>query len=232
MKNIENLDWNEIREDLNTHGYSLFENLLTANECENLTSLYSQDDQFRKTINMARYRFGSGEYKYLNYPLPSIIQTLREELYRRLAPIANQWMGALRTGINYPDKHIQFIEQCHLNERQRPTPLMLKYVKGDYNTLHQDLYGEVYFPLQAIISLSRLNQDYSGGQLVLTEQVPRAQSKAVVVSPNQGDIVILTTQFRPQKGARGYYRVNMRHGVSEVTNGVRQTLGIIFHDSK
>jgi len=232
MKNLETIPWKETIEILNTKGHSLIKNALTKSECEELIATYDQSQLFRKTIQMARYRFGSGEYKYFNYPLPPLLESLRSEIYQQLMPVANQWMNLLKTGINYPAKHSEFIDQCNAADQLRPTPLILRYGVGDFNTLHQDLYGEIYFPFQAILFLNKKEVDYSGGELVLTEQVPRAQSKATVISPDQGDMVVLTTQLRPKKGTKGYYRINMRHGVSEVTSGKRHTVGIIFHDAK
>ena len=228
--NLNTINGEQLSNDLNQKGFSLLKQMLSPEECKQLIKTYEEGD-FRKTINMARYRFGSGEYKYYNYPLPAQLDQLRGELYAYLAPIANHWMNALKVGYQYPSGHREFLDQCHLAGQIRPTPLILKYGPGDYNTLHQDLYGEVYFPLQAILFLNEPGNDYEGGELVLTEQVPRAQSKAMVIRPNQGDIAIITTQFRPEKGSRGYYRKNMRHGVSEVTSGSRHTIGIIFHDA-
>jgi hypothetical protein len=181
---------------------------------------------------MERYRFGLGEYKYLQYPLPSIIQTLRKYLYEQLYIVANKWNDVLDMGIRYPSTHHEFLNNCHSNKQSLATPLILKYGEGGHNTLHQDLYGDIFFPLQAVAFLNQPDQDYTGGEFVMTEQVPRAQSKAIVLQPSQGDMLIFTTQFRPKKGVRGYYRVHMKHGVSAVHNGNRHTLGIIFHDAK
>lgn len=180
---------------------------------------------------MKRYRFGEGEYKYFNYPLPSLIQTLREQFYRPLSGIANEWMEKLSISKQFPETHAELIIQCQLQAQKRPTPLILHYTAGGFNTLHQDLYGEVYFPFQIVFVLTQHGHDHEGGELVLVEQVPRAQSKAEVIKPNQGDALIFTTNFRPVKGARGYYRANMKHGVSEVKSGERFALGIIFHDA-
>lgn len=220
-----------IIDDLNTQGFSIVPSVLGKSECQSLMGHYGQSDLYRTVINMQRYRFGRGEYKYFKYPLPDIIQNLRQELYRPLATVANEWMKVLKINTSFPESHDAFIDACRAKNQLRPTPLILKYESGDYNTLHQDLYGEVYFPFQVIFILTQQGRDHEGGELVLTEQVPRAQSKAMVLKPNQGDAVIITTNFRPVLGTKGYYRANMRHGVSEVTSGRRFTLGIVFHDA-
>ena len=180
---------------------------------------------------MERYRFGLGEYKYFDYPLPSIIQTLREEIYPKLAPIANLWMKVLKVEKRFPDSFDELQAQCHANNQLKPTPLILKYGKGGFNTLHQDLYGDVYFPLQTVFFLNEPDTDFTGGEFVMTQQTPRAQSKAIVLKPKKGEMLIFTTNFRPVKGKRGYYRVNMKHGVSELYSGERHTMGVIFHDA-
>jgi hypothetical protein len=180
---------------------------------------------------MKRYRFGKGEYKYFRYPLPPAIHVLREELYKPLSKIANDWMQKLYIDVQYPEQHIDLIEKCREKNQHRPTPLILHYKVGGFNTLHQDLYGEIYFPFQVVLVLTQHGRDHEGGEFVLTEQVPRAQSKAEVIMPNQGDAVIFTTNFRPVKGSRGHYRANMKHGVSEIKWGERFALGIIFHDA-
>jgi uncharacterized protein len=181
---------------------------------------------------MARYQFGLGEYKYFNYPLPNLVQQLRTEVYPHLAKVADHWMNVLNINNLFPKKHEELIEICHQNKQKKPTPLILKYGEGGYNTLHQDLYGDVWFPFQMVIFLNEPDRDFTGGEFVLIEQRPRMQSVAEVLSPKQGDILIFTTNFRPVKGTKGYYRTNMRHGVSKVRSGVRHTLGIIFHDAK
>lgn len=181
---------------------------------------------------MKRYRFGEGEYKYFQYPLPPPIQNLREELYTPLSTLANEWMKLLDIDKQFPTTHAALIEQCHQHHQTRPTPLILRYTSGGFNTLHQDLYGDVYFPFQAVIVLTQKDVDHEGGELVLTEQVPRAQSKVEVIAPHQGDVLIFTTNFRPVKGSRGYYRATIKHGVSKVKSGERYALGIIFHDAK
>lgn len=222
--------WQTIATQLNSSGYALVPGLLNKKECDDLISMYNQDGLYRKIINMQRYRFGKGEYKYFAYPLPELILNLRQQLYPRLAEIANEWMQKLNIASKYPPDHQSFILKCNEQGQHRPTPLILKYEAGCFNTLHQDLYGNVYFPFQVILMLSS-ETGYTGGELVLTEQIPRAQSKATVLTPKQGDVVIITTNFRPVQGSRGYYRANMKHGVSEIKSGIRYTLGIVFHDA-
>lgn len=228
---IEHLDWDSIGESLHNKGYGLISSLLADAEVESLKKLYNKPEGYRKTVVMERYRFGLGEYKYFDYPLPEIIQTLRTELYPHLAPIANLWMKALRVNTGFPQTHQQLLEECWKNHQTKPTPLILKYGAGGFNTLHQDLYGEVYFPMQAVLFLSEPTVDYTGGEFVLTQQTPRTQSKAIVLQPKKGDVLLFTTNFRPVQGKNGYYRVNMKHGVSELYWGERYTLGIIFHDA-
>jgi uncharacterized protein len=228
---IEQPDWNEISGRLNDNGYALVSNVLSDIECNSLVYQYDNKELYRKTINMERYRFGQGEYKYFNYPLPGIIQQVRQRIYPYLAPVANNWMKVLNIDKHFPANLDELLEQCHANQQTRPTPLILKYSKGGYNTLHQDLYGEIYFPMQLVLFLNEPDADYEGGEFVLIEQRPRAQSKAIVLKPIMGDMLVFTTNFRPVKGSKGYYRVNMKHGVSEVTSGSRHTLGIIFHDA-
>ena len=216
---------------MNDKGFSIVSNLLTANQCEELKINYNRPDLYRKTVTMERYRFGLGEYKYYNYPLPGLIQTLRENIYTGLAPIANNWMKDLNIDTVFPDSFQQLQALCHANNQLKATPLILKYGPGGHNTLHQDLYGDIYFPMQTVLFLTEPGKDYTGGEFVLTQQTPRAQSKAIVLSPKKGDMLIFTTNFRPVKGSKGYYRVNMKHGVSEVHSGERYTTGIIFHDA-
>jgi hypothetical protein len=231
MKNIESMDWNSIYQSLNEKGYASIKSVLSKEECEHLSGMYPDNHLYRNVINMQRYRFGKGEYKYFNYPLPPALQVLREELYQPLSIIANEWMQKLSLNTIYPKKHHQLIDTCKSHQQTRPTPLILRYEAGGYNTLHQDLYGEVYFPFQVVLALTQHGLDFEGGEFVLTEQIPRAQSKADVLTPDQGDAIIFTTNFRPVKGTKGYYRANMRHGISEVKSGVRYALGIIFHDA-
>jgi uncharacterized protein len=230
MKELKLPDWTAISENLNEKGYSKISAVLSEQECDQLSSLYN-DSIYRNVISMERYRFGKGEYKYFNYPLPDIIQHLRNEMYQPLSIVANEWMSQLGIDIRYPDKHHELINLCNTRKQTRPTPLILRYEQGGYNTLHQDLYGEIYFPFQVVFVLSEPEKDFEGGEFVLTEQVPRAQSKARVLKLKKGDALIFTTNFRPVKGARGYYRTIMKHGISEVTSGTRYALGIIFHDA-
>ena len=224
-------NWQDVTESMNGKGYALIPKILTDDQCEELIQAYDNESLYRKTVVMERYRFGLGEYKYFDYPLPKIIQTLRETMYPKLSPIANLWMKVLKIEKLFPSTLEELQLLCHQNNQLKPTPLILKYGKGGFNTLHQDLYGEVYFPMQAVLFLNDPDKDFTGGEFVLTQQVPRAQSKAIVLKPKKGDMLIFTTNFRPIKGARGYYWANMRHGVSEVATGKRHTLGIIFHDA-
>jgi uncharacterized protein len=216
---------------LSNQGYTLFPSLLSPDLCNYLIESYNDSKLYRKTIDMQRYRFGKGEYKYFQYSLPEVIQKLRTILYPPLSVIANEWASHLNTGISYPDDHDQFLAMCKEKNQTRPTPLILRYERGGYNTLHQDLYGDIYFPFQVVIVLNQNGIDFTGGEFVMTEQIPRAQSKAMVIQPNQGDAVVFTTHSRPIKGTRGYYRGNMKHGISEVRSGERYALGIIFHDA-
>jgi hypothetical protein len=225
------LDWIKITTDLKTAGYSKISNLLTADQCQQLQSHYDDDKLYRSTINMQRYRFGKGEYKYFSYPLPAVIQSLRETMYEPLALIANSWMTDLKIDLAYPQDHKSFISQCHAKGQTRPTPLILKYETGGFNTLHQDLYGEIYFPFQVVIVLTQKGRDHEGGELVFVEQLPRVQSKAEVIMPDQGDAIIFTTNFRPVKGSKGFYRAKMKHGVSPLRSGQRFAVGVIFHDA-
>jgi hypothetical protein len=225
-----NMDWQSVSNHLNSKGVATIENVLSEAECQHLSGLYDDQYLYRNTIDMQRYRFGKGEYKYFNYPLPPTIQSLREMLYVPLARIANDWMQKLETAVQFPEQHSDFLKECHLKSQCRPTPLILRYETGGFNTLHQDLYGEIYFPFQVVVVLTQAGRDHEGGEFVLTEQVPRAQSKAEVLQPKQGDAVIFTTNFRPVMGSRGYYKAKMKHGVSEVKSGIRYSLGIIFHD--
>ena len=228
---IEALDWTTLSNSMNDSGYALVQNVLTEAECNNLIEQYDNQSLYRKTVVMEQYRFGLGEYKYFNYPLPGMIQFIRETVYPRLAPIANLWMKVLNIDKQFPDTFNELQSLCHRHGQTKPTVLILKYGKGGYNTLHQDLYGEIFFPMQLVLFLNEPGKDYTGGEFVLTEQIPRAQSKAIVLKPKKGDMLLFTTNFRPIKGSKGYYRVNMKHGVSELHEGNRHTLGIIFHDA-
>ncbi|WP_448698683.1 2OG-Fe(II) oxygenase [Mucilaginibacter sp. AW1-3] len=228
---IASLDWEAITATMHEQGYAVIPGLLSDTQCAELQDSYNKPDAYRKTVVMERYRFGLGEYKYFNYPLPDTIQIIRESVYPRLAPIANTWMKVLNIGTRYPDKFEELQAQCHTAGQLKPTPLILKYGPGGFNTLHQDLYGDVDFPIQAVLFLNQTDTDYTGGEFVLVQQTPRAQSKAIVLKPGKGDMLIFTTNFRPVKGSKGYYRVNMKHGVSELHSGERYTLGVIFHDA-
>jgi len=225
------VNWSEATAALHERGYALIPSLLSSNECHELIGLYNQAEHYRKTINMERYRFGQGEYKYFAYPLPPLIQQIREAVYPHLAGVANLWMEVLRQDERFPDNFAALQQKCQGHGQTKPTVLILKYGPGGYNTLHKDLYGEVYFPMQLVMFLNEPGKDYTGGEFVLIQQTPRAQSKAIVLQPKLGDVLIFTTNFRPVKGSKGYYRVNMKHGVSEVHSGERHTLGIIFHDA-
>jgi hypothetical protein len=231
MKNLQNLDWEDATINLNEYGYALLSGVLGTDECRQLIAQYKDDTLYRKTINMERFRFGKGEYKYFSYPLPPMIHSLRETVYPILAPIANSWMKALDDAHVFPLSLSGLHQQCRAHAQDKPTVLILKYGPGGHNTLHQDLYGEVFFPMQMVLFLDQPGRDYTGGEFVLVQQTPRAQSKAMVLIPQQGDMLIFTTNFRPVKGTRGYYKVNMKHGVSPVHEGSRHTLGIIFHDA-
>ncbi|MBO9700137.1 MAG: 2OG-Fe(II) oxygenase [Sporocytophaga sp.] len=228
---LQNIDWPFVADEMNQKGFAIIPKFLMDDECEILKAGYKNPNAYRKTIVMERYRFGLGEYKYFNYPLPNTIQQIRTEVYEQLAPIANMWFKVLAIDKQFPPTHQQLLDQCKVNNQQKATVLILKYGKGGYNTLHQDLYGDVYFPIQTVLFLSEPGKDFTGGEFVLTQQIPRAQSKAIVLNPKKGDMLIFTTNFKPEKGAKGYFRVNMKHGVSEVHSGERYTLGIIFHDA-
>ncbi len=218
--------------DLDEYGGAVLERLLSSEECEAIAGMYPDDAVFRSRVVMARHGFGRGEYKYFRYPLPQIVEDMRTHLYPRLAPIANRWNEALRIDVRYPATHAEFLERCHNAGQRRPTPLLLEYGEGDYNCLHQDLYGEHVFPIQVAILLSEPGRDFAGGDFVLTEQRPRMQSRAEVVPLRQGDAVAFAVHHRPVQGTRGTYRVNLRHGVSRIRHGHRHTLGIIFHDAE
>lgn len=225
-------DWNSVAADLDARGCAVLDALLTPAECRALAALYDEDSRFRSRVIMARHGFGRGEYKYFSYPLPDLIATLRTAFYPRLAPIANGWNERMGIATRYPDRHKDFLTLCHDAGQTRPTPLLLRYDAGDYNCLHQDLYGELAFPLQATILLSQPDEDFTGGEFVLTEQRPRMQSRPEVVPLRQGDAVLFAVHHRPVEGTRGSYRVNLRHGVSRVRSGRRHTIGIIFHDAR
>ncbi len=229
---LASIEWSATSSLLDAQGFAPLPAVLSAAECAELRALYDDDRRFRSRIEMERFRFGVGEYKYFAAPLPLLIQTLRAGLYPPLAPTANRWMASLRAAYRYPDELDTFLTRCHRAGQRRPTPLLLRYGEGGYNCLHQDIYGEVAFPLQVVFALNQRELDYTGGEFLLVEQRPRAQSRGHVIAIEQGAGVVFCTRERPAAGARGPYRVVMRHGVSTVASGVRTTLGIIFHDAK
>jgi hypothetical protein len=229
---VEAVDWASASTHLDGYGWATLGRLLTADECEAIAGLYEDDRRFRSRVVMASHGFGRGEYKYFAYPLPDIVADLRRAIYPNLAPIANRWNESMGIDVRYPDAHADFIARCHKAGQTRPTPLLLQYAAGDYNALHQDLYGEHVFPLQLTILLSEPEQDFTGGEFVLIEQRPRMQSRAEVVPLRRGDAVVFAVHHRPVQGTRGIYRVNLRHGVSRLRSGYRRTVGVIFHDAK
>jgi hypothetical protein len=226
------LDLERAGADLDAQGFTIFERLLGAGECRALVALYGDAERFRKRVVMAQHGFGEGEYQYFANPLPETVAELRSLLYERLAPVANRWSQALGSEVRYPAHLAGYLARCHAAGQKRPTPLMLQYEAGDYNCLHQDLYGEHVFPLQLTVLLSQPGQDFTGGEFVLTEQRPRMQSRAAVVPLARGDAVVFAVRERPVRGRRGFYRVQMRHGVSRLRSGHRHTLGVIFHDAR
>ena len=228
---IAGLDWDGILQEIDQRGWATTGPLLSSEECTSLASSYDDDGLFRSRVVMARHGFGQGEYRYYAYPLPSLIKQLRTMLYERLVPLANQWRSALGIDEPFPLAHSEYLDRCHAAGQSRPTPLILRYGPGDYNCLHQDLYGELNFPLQAAFLLSRPGEEFSGGEFVLTEQRPRMQSRVHVVPLKAGEAVIFAVNHRPVQGSRGTYRVTMRHGVSPLREGRRHTLGIILHDA-
>jgi hypothetical protein len=231
-RRIDELDWANLRTELDARGFALTEPVLTPEECAELADLFDEG-RFRSTIDMARYRFGDGRYRYFDHPLPPSIASVRERFYPHLAEVANAWSAKLGGPPDaFPPTHEALLARCHAAGQERPTPLILRYGPGDWNALHQDLYGEVYFPFQVLTVLSAPGTDFTGGQFVLLEQRPRAQSRAHVIDPAQGAFVIFPTRERPQEGTRGYYRVGLRHGVSTITSGRRTALGVIFHDAR
>ena len=228
---VDGFDWQAAAAELDNYGCAVLPKLLSADECRAIAALYPDESNFRSHIHMARHGFGKGEYRYFKYPLPALIHGLRTELYPRLARLANEWNGRMGIDDRYPDDHASFLRRCHDAGQTRPTPLLLQYVPGDFNCLHQDLYGDLAFPIQVAILLSEPGEDFTGGEFVLTEQRPRMQSRVEVVPLRRGDAVAFAVHHRPVKGSRGNYRVNLRHGVSRVRSGMRRTLGIIFHDA-
>jgi hypothetical protein len=229
---VDAIDWTHVKAELNAHGCAVIEQLLTPQQCADLAALYPDDSRFRSHIVMGRHGFGRGEYKYFSYPLPHIVAELRRALYAPLSRVSDRWNGTMAIDVRYPDTHDDFLKRCHAAGQTRPTPLLLQYGEGDYNCLHQDLYGEHVFPLQVAILLSEPGRDFTGGEFVLTEQRPRMQSRAEVVPLGRGDAVVFAVHHRPVQGTRGFYRVNLRHGVSRIRSGRRFTLGVIFHDAK
>jgi hypothetical protein len=230
-RRVEAIDWSRVSQDLDVQGWAILPKLLDAAECDATAGLYGPGDGFRSQVIMARHGFGRGEYRYFSYPLPPLVQGLRTALYARLAPLANRWHERMGLDVRFPDDHAAFIARCHQAGQSRPTPLLLQYGPEDYNCLHQDLYGEHVFPLQAAVLLSQPGEDFDGGEFVLTEQRPRMQTRAAVVPLRKGDAAVFAVNSRPVQGARGDYRVNLRHGVSRLRSGHRHTLGIIFHDA-
>jgi hypothetical protein len=231
-RRVDDLHWDRLRADLEAVGFAITPELLSASECDELAALFD-GGRFRSTIDMARHRFGDGRYRYFDYPLPDTIAALRTSFYRHLAPVANDWSALLRGGgEQFPLEHDELLDRCHAAGQHRPTPLILRYGTGDWNALHQDLYGEVFFPFQVVTVLSERGIDFEGGEFVLLEQRPRAQSRAHVLTPPRGAFVIFPTRHRPAAGKNGHYRVGLRHGVSTVTEGSRTALGVIFHDAK
>jgi uncharacterized protein len=229
---VDAIDWAQATADLDAQGCAVLKGLLSPEECRAMSALYPDDKNFRSRIVMGRHGFGRGEYKYFSYPLPDLIALLRPALYAQLQGIANRWNETMAIDIRYPASHDAFLKRCHDAGQTRPTPLLLQYEAGDYNCLHQDLYGEHVFPLQVAILLSEPGRDFTGGEFVLTEQRPRMQSRAEVVDLGQGDAVAFAVHHRPVQGTRGFYRVNLRHGVSRLRSGRRHTVGVIFHDAK
>lgn len=232
MSRLAAVDWTAVAGDLDAQGFAVLPGLMTPNECDGIAGLYDQPGGFRSHVVMARHGFGRGEYRYFSYPLPGLVQGLRERMWPYLSPIANRWHEAMGMAARFTETHAAFLDRCHAADQRRPTPLLLRYGPGDYNCLHQDLYGEHVFPLQAAVLLSEPGRDFEGGEFVLTEQRPRMQSRPMVVPLRRGDGVVFAVNQRPVAGTRGSYRVKLRHGVSRIRSGQRHTLGIIFHDAK
>jgi hypothetical protein len=228
---LSTFDWSLAAKDVTEQGFAVLPSLLGAEDCRRIAALYDEPRHFRSHVHMARHNFGKGEYKYFGNPLPSWLADLRTDLYGRLAPIANEWAHRLQIEGELPAAHADYLEQCHAAGQRRPTPLLLRYVAGDYNCLHQDLYGDLWFPLQVIVLLDAPGEDFDGGELLVVEQRPRAQSRGSVAPLRQGDAAVIAVNHRPRLGARGYSRVTLRHGVSTITRGRRHTLGVIFHDA-
>lgn len=231
-RRVDAIDWVAVNGELDVQGCAVLKGLLSPQECLSVAAMYADDSSFRSRVVMGRHGFGRGEYKYFAYPLPDLIAQLRPALYAPLRAVANRWNETMGIEVRYPEQHDAFLKRCHGAGQTRPTPLLLQYEAGDYNCLHQDLYGEHVFPLQVAILLSEPGKDFTGGEFVLTEQRPRMQSRPEVVPLRQGDAVIFAVHHRPVQGTRGFYRVNLRHGVSRIRSGHRHTLGVIFHDAK
>lgn len=229
---VKAIDWEQVLKELDAQGIAKINQVLSADECKELSSLYHRDDNFRSTVVMQRHGFGRGEYRYFKYPLPGIVARLRTAVYPLLVPLANRWNEAMGVPVRYPDEHKDYIARCRQAGQDRPTPLLLRYGTDDYNCLHQDLYGEQVFPLQLTVLLSKPDKEFTGGEFVMTEQRPRMQSRPIVVALRQGDAVLFAVRNRPVQGSKSMYRVNMRHGVSRIRSGQRYALGIIFHDAK
>lgn len=232
MIRVEAVPWEQVSRDLDAEGFAIIKGVLSTEECDEIRGLYEKRGIFRSNVVMERHGFGRGEYRYFSYPLPDLIATLRTSVYPHLVPTANRWNEAMGINVRFPPKHADYIERCHRAGQDKPTPLILKYGTGDYNCLHQDLYGEHVFPLQLAILLSEPDQDFTGGEFVLTEQRPRMQSRPMVVPLLKGDGVVFAVRNRPVQGKKNVYRVNLRHGVSRLRSGSRHTLGIIFHDAQ
>lgn len=228
---LASIDWAAVQADLDAQGAAIIPTLLPPRACLDLAAQYAQDERFRSRVVMARHGFGRGEYRYFAYPLPSLVERLRTALYAPLVPLANRWHEAMGLPARFPDRHAEFVARCHAAGQTRPTPLLLQYGPGDYNCLHQDLYGEHVFPLQVVLLLSAPGRDFEGGEFVMTEQRPRMQSRPMVLPLRQGDAAVIAVHHRPVQGSHGTYRVNLRHGVSRVQSGRRHTLGLIFHDA-
>jgi len=229
---VEDISWEQVSHDLDAEGSAIIKGILSPDECDEIRSLYQERKLFRSEVIMERHGFGRGEYRYFKYPLPALIATLRTSLYPHLVPIANRWNNAMGVDIRFPPTHAEYIRRCHQAGQNKPTPLILKYEKDDYNCLHQDLYGEHIFPLQVAVLLSEPDKDFTGGEFVMTEQRPRMQSRPIVVRLRKGDGVVFAVHHRPVRGRKSVYRVNLRHGVSRLRSGSRHTLGIIFHDAQ
>lgn len=231
LEQLSAINWPFFQNTLSETGFALLPPVLSAGECYALAQLFDDPSRYRKTIVMQKHGYGSGEYKYFTYPLPHVVDALRHELFTQLAPVANDWNQKFGLDLRYPADLDEWLDTCHAAGQVRPTPLILKYGAGDWNALHQDMYGDLYFPFQAVLFLNQPRHEYDGGEFVMLEQRPRQQSKATVLQPEQGQILVFTTKYRPARGTRGHYRVAMRHGVSEIRQGNRTTIGLIFHDA-